>query len=81
MEVAGEGGDGVEGGGAGADAGAGAVGDGEGEGGGGDAAHALGPAELPIVEGGLLGTGGREDDGIPGGHPRGVPHRQPQPVP
>lgn len=54
---------------------------GESDGGSGNTAHALGAAELPIVELGLLRTGGRKHDGIPGGNPIGVSDRQPQTVP
>lgn len=80
-KVTGKGIDGVEGGGAGSDACSIGVGDGEGDGGGGDAAESLGPAKLPLVERGLLGAGGGEDDGVPGGDARRVPHRQAEAVP
>jgi hypothetical protein len=76
-----EGVNGVESGSSGADPLAVGVGHGESDGGGGDAAHALGALELPVVELGLLGAGGREHDGVPGGDPGRVPHRQPQMVP
>lgn len=72
---------GVKSGGAGADAVAVGVGDGESDGGGGDPAHPLGAAELPLVELGLLGASSRENNGVPSGNPRRMPHGQPQVVP
>lgn len=66
-EMIGKGEDSMDRCGAGSDTGPVGIGDGEGDGGLGDAAHALGPPELPIVELGLLGAGGGEDDGVPGG--------------
>lgn len=73
----GEGVNGVEGGCAGADALAVGVGHGQSDRGGGYAAHPLGARELPLVELGLLGTGRRQDDGVPRGNSGRVPHRQP----
>lgn len=63
---------GMEGGGAGADAVAMGVGDGEGESRGSNAANALGTIEMPMVELGLVGASGGEDDGVPGGNPGGM---------
>lgn len=80
-DVASKGADSVESGGAGSDAGAIRVRDCEGDSGGGDSAETLGPAELPVVELGLLGAGGCEDDGIPRGDARRIAHRQPEAVP
>lgn len=65
---------GIESGSAGADPLAIGVGYGEGNGGSGNSVHPLGPAELPVVELGLLGTSGGENDGVPGGNPRWVAH-------
>lgn len=77
----GKGVNGVKSGGAGADPVAEGVGDGEGDCGGGDAANPLGATELPLVELGLLGASRRENNGVPSGNPRRMPHRQPQMVP
>ena len=66
---------------AGADSGAVWVRDGDGRGGGGEATEAPGALELAVVERGLLGAGGREQDGVPGRHARRVPRREAQPAP
>lgn len=81
MVMESEGVDGIESGGTGANTVAKRVGDGEGDGGGGDSADALGPVELAVVEVGLFGASGGEDDGIPRGNPRWISHRQPHMVP
>lgn len=46
--------------------------DGEGESGGSNAANAFGAVEVPVIELGLLGTSGSEDDGVPGRSPGGM---------
>lgn len=71
----GEGVNGVESGGAGADALAVGIGHGESDSCLGYAAHSLGAVELPLVQLGLLGARRRQNDGVPGGGPRRVPHR------
>lgn len=76
-----EGVNGIESGSAGADPLSVRVGHGKGDRGDGDPAHALGPPELPVVELGLVGTGSREDDGVPRRNPRWVAYRQPETVP
>lgn len=65
---------GVESSSAGTDTLAEGIGYGESDGGGRDAANALGAVELPFVELGLLGTSRCENDGVPSGNPRWVPH-------
>lgn len=76
-----EGEKGMKGGGAGANAVAMGVGDGEGESRGSNAANALGTIEMPMVEVGLVGARGGEDDGVPGGNPGGMADGEAEMVP
>lgn len=73
--------DGMDRRGAGSDAGPLGIRDGEGDGGVGDAAHTLGPVELPVVQLGLLRAGRRQHDGVPGGDAGGVADGEAEAVP
>lgn len=54
---------------------------GEGYSRGGNAANALSAVKLPIIELGLFGAGGSEDNGVPGWNPTGMAYRKPEMVP
>lgn len=73
--------DGVKSGSAGADPLAIWIRNGQSDGGVGYASHTLGTAELPVVELGLLRTGGSEKDRIPCGDSSGMAHGETQMVP
>lgn len=73
--------DGVKSGSAGADPLAVWIRNGQSDGGVSYTSHTLGSTELPVVELGLLGTGGSEEDRIPSGDPGGMAHGETQMVP